>query len=96
MADFSSSGIWDLNRDGIMVEYDRLGLPKGLINEFEAWIQFYDDSFEGKWDHMKKGSEYFNRKGKQLARRVKAFHPDAVIMYWGEDEKGLLEPVEIK
>lgn len=95
MPEFSSSGIWDLDRGGTMVDYDKLKLSESLIEEFEGWIKFYDDSFEGEYDHMKKGSEYLNRKGRQLARMIKSLFPHAVIMYWGEDEKGLLEPVEI-
>lgn len=96
-ADFSSSGIW--NGSGGMVDYKCLCLDdKELIDEFERWIHYYDESFKKDYTSLKEGkSEKLNLWGRELARKLKNKMVNVgtgewEIIFQGEDESGLLKP----
>lgn len=85
MADFSSTGIWDLNT-GVMVDYDQSGLPDELINELHQWVLDYARKYTDKetFRVIKEKSEEFNKRGLELAEKVRKVHKDSKIEYWGE------------
>ena len=92
MADFSSSGIWDRNT-GRMVDYDEISIDKELINEFEQWIDYYDECFCEDFSTFKQNkSGKLNKWGKELAKKLKNKMINCEIVYVGEDESGILEP----
>ena len=96
MADFCSSGIWYKN-DNVMVAHEDLDLPEDLIKEFEDWIEFYDrDCHTTRHYHFKgEMAEELNNRGRDLAKKLKALHPDIQIFYRGEIDGDMLDHEEI-
>ena len=101
MADFTSSGLWDEDDEGIMIDYDELKISESLAKESEAWINFYDTCFEDDYDTFKKGmSEKLNATGLELAKKLKMEIPNIKVSYWheldGTDWKDRIRVEEIK
>lgn len=96
MADFSSSGIWNKN-DSVMVDHEELGLPKELVKEFDAWIEFYNTKCHTPRHYAFKPemAEELNNRGRELARKLKRYLPDIKIFYRGEVEGDMLDHEEI-
>jgi hypothetical protein len=96
-ADFSSSGIWEAHPElppkkqgvGGMIDYEELKIPKGLIDEFEQWIGYYDTCFKPDYSGFKskKMAEKMNTMGLALAKKLKKELPDTEIWYWREMPK---------
>jgi len=85
MADFSSTGLWDLDT-GIMVDYDQSGLPDDLIIELHEWILDYSRKYTDKetFRILKEKSREFNKRGLSIAEKVRRIHNTSRIEYWGE------------
>lgn len=83
--DFNSSGIWN-NRTGIMVSLDSLPISTELKEAFEKWIYFYDDHCTSKKTYcvLKSKEQILNKKGRDLARRLKKELPGTEIRYLPE------------
>jgi hypothetical protein len=94
MPDFSSSGIWN---DHGMIEFENLNLSEELIKEFEDWIEFYDVECHDYLDYSFKEEmeEELNKRGRELARKLKLLFPDIQIMYRGETKKTMIEEIII-
>jgi len=86
--DFNSSGIW--NGDDphkIMIEYEDLGLPDHLIQEFRHWIyDLYDKGYKKpKYAGLtRKAIKPVYETGLRLARIIKEMFPDSEVEYWSE------------
>jgi hypothetical protein len=96
--DFSSSGIWGYPGGG-MIEYEDLGISLELQKEFEDWIRFYDFECTAKKTFLvlKKKEKVLNRRGIELATKLKKELPKKIIYYWPEWSKGkMAELQEIK
>lgn len=94
--DFESSGIWD--SDEMMVEFEDIHLPHELVREFKAWLEFYEEKCHDKDYAFLENSAYahtLNEWGLALARKVKAVYPGDEVVYVGEVEDAMLEPVEV-
>lgn len=86
MPDFCSSGIWNAAGGG-MIEYEDLKMPNDLIKDFEAWIDYYDKSWDKNYSKPNPiRAKNFNRVGKELAQRLKNLHTNLEIYYVGENE----------
>jgi hypothetical protein len=90
MFDFTSSGIWN-GKTGVMIDYEDLKkIPPELIQRFEKWINYFDDSFKSDYYTLKKGrARIANSEGLKLAKELKKIYPKYQIEYWGENKKGL-------
>jgi hypothetical protein len=89
MADFSSSGLWDDDCNGVMIEYEDLGLLTDLITEFEEWIRHYDLNQTSNFDGFMPGKALESQEmGRKLAKKLKTMFPEDQIEYWYENETG--------
>lgn len=71
MADYDSSGLWQMIPTGVfrhaMIGYDALNLPPALRARFEEWIESYFAILEdAPFDY-----EGFNQTGRELAQGLK-------------------------
>lgn len=96
--DFCSSGLWDEDEGGVMVDYEDLGLPQYLIKDFEDWIEYYDGKCHehDKYTFIPGMGKVLNERGLALAMHLKTLKSNLVVLYRGEDEDGVWDPVEIK
>jgi hypothetical protein len=91
MADVHSSGIWEIapassRERHIMLDYEELGLPQELADNFSDWIESY---WNWKYFDDKKNFDLdtFNQTGKQLAKELKRFlGNDYYVEFEGEAE----------
>jgi len=83
--DFCSSGIWG-HPDGVMIDFEELSISKELQKEFEDWINFYDDECTGRPSYclLKKKEKVLNKRGIELARKLKQELPNKTVYYWPE------------
>lgn len=95
MADFCSSGIWACKEDssGGMIDLDDLNITKELQKEFEDWIIFYDDKCHESrhFRFREEKAEELNKRGRELAKKLKAELPEVDVYYWGEGDSGMLD-----
>lgn len=92
MGEWESTGIWLVESVSgfrhVMLQYDTLGMPRQLAQEFEEWSRgfgMYTD-----WIELVK----FEAKGFDLAVKLKCFLGDAVtVLYAGESN--VTQDVEI-
>lgn len=97
MADFSSSGLWDEDRNGVMIDYEDLGLLTDLITEFEEWIRHYDMIWTKDYHAMMPGKAKENEEmGRKLAKQLKALFPEDHIEFWYENEKAEDERYDVE
>lgn len=95
MPDFFSTGIWN-KTNGIMIEFESLGLDSDLCKEFENWIKFYSKS-TNELGVLNKNAVYeLNKMGLSLSKKIKQARPSDEIFYVGENEKGILKPKLVK
>ena len=99
MPDFCSSGIWCKN-DNYMVDFEELDLPLELISEFESWIKFYDLECTNHKDYTMysikvEKIEELNKRGRELAKKLKLLYPEVQVFYRGEVESAILDHKEI-
>jgi len=94
MADFCSSGLWNL-KNYHMVDYDELGIPEELQKEIEDWIEFYDSEATERPSYCVRDekAEELHKKGRTLARKIKALFPNRRVEYWAEMSKNSKEIV---
>lgn len=99
MPDISCSGIWKVEegQTGVMIEFENLNIPRDLEKEIEDWIDFYDDNcHESRHFHFKpEMAGELNRRGKELAKKLKKVLPDIKVYYRGEVEGDMLPLEEI-
>ncbi len=90
MAEYSSSGIWVIDpgefspfRHG-MISYEQLGLPESLADEFKSWIAMYNNRLPDRKTEI--NLQEFDRIGKDLAKKLKAFvGPNVYVEYEPEE-----------
>ena len=96
MPDFSSSGIWDEDDCGIMIELEDLNIPYLLKLMFIDWIELYEECWDHSYTFMyDEKSKLMNKRGLQLAKQLKKYYKDVKIIYKGESDAGLHGDVEI-
>ncbi len=70
MAEYSSSGIWEIGNVGCfrhsMLEHSTLKLPPDLTRRFEQWIELYEENLTATFNVSE-----FNNIGRQLAQALK-------------------------
>jgi hypothetical protein len=96
--DFNSTGLWDEDNGGVMLEYEDLDIPQYLIDDFKDWIRYYSDRCHehDKYTFIPGMGKVLNERGLALALHLKTLKPHLVILFWGEDEDGIWDPKEIK
>lgn len=97
MAEYGSSGIWQIGQIGLfrhgMVEHSSLGLPPELAQRFDEWITTYTSQLETPGHFLDIAS--FNATGRALATELKRFlGPLYEIEYIPENVDGSLGVAE--
>lgn len=90
MPEFSSSGIWDLDKENLMIDWTDLPINEKLEDEFRQWIRFYDTCWRDQYsEFIPDKAKELNDRGLTLARKMKKLLPDTYVEYYGEDETGM-------
>jgi hypothetical protein len=85
MPDFSSSGLWDENDNGVMIEIEDLDLPPNLVLLFFDWIELFEEGWDRDYSRMDKNkADAMNKRGLELARDLKKIYPNTRVTYCGE------------
>ena len=89
MPDFCSSGIWDY-KTGVMVDYEDLSISEELKRAFKDWIEFYDRKCTSKKTYciLKSKEQILNKKGRELACRLKKELPKTDVYYYADYSNG--------
>lgn len=100
MADFCSTGLWNEDNGGIMIDVEEeLELPLDFTREIDAWIRFYDDVCHEhdkyRFIANKKQVKELNDRGRKIAQKIKVFYPKIEVVYWGENKKGVMKEEKI-
>jgi len=95
--DYCSSGIWSHPKGG-MIDYEDLAISKDLQKEFENWIRFFDDECTGRPSYcvLKKKEKVLNKRGLELAIKLKTELPRRTVYYWPELSHKMGKLQEIK
>ncbi len=94
MADYGSSGIWEIGKVGCfrhgMLEHSDLKLSPDLIRGFEQWIELYEDNLVGNFNPNE-----FNDIGRGLAQDLKSYLGSGSVEFVPESMDGGLSETEI-
>lgn len=90
MPDIETSGIHNKNLDPL--PFTQFNLPKDLEEEFKEWIRFYNEDCHKTRHFIFKDemADELNKRGRDLAIKLKDLYPDTCISYIGEDSLGYM------
>lgn len=92
--DFCSTGLWNEDDGGTMLEFEELGLPKELQDEIDEWLKFYDKCHDKKlfsFIATVKRTKQLNDKGLKIAKQIKKLRHSDVVVYMGETKGKMLK-----
>jgi hypothetical protein len=91
MADYNSTGIWNVDDGGIMLEFDELEVSDALQARIRAWCRIYDESMFLHDDTWEGGSkvdttviDWINNESLYIGRELKISNPDDHVEVWIE------------
>lgn len=85
MADYCSSGLWNIN--GAHVEQDAYDLSPEILARLNKWNDWYETNDSWMCDNEDRrpfDTRMFALEGEQIARHIKAAHPDWTVWYFNE------------
>jgi hypothetical protein len=87
MPDNSSSGLWNLDEDGIMIDYKELSISEGLKLRIVKWIQLYEEICpDGDWVNDLTKLEVLNSETMMIGVQLKKLFPEWHIECWLEQQ----------
>lgn len=88
MPDITSSGLWDLDGDGIMIEYEEVpDLPELLKLRIAKWIRLYEQICpDGDWVNDMAKLELLNSETMMIGVQLKKLYPEWHIECWLEQQ----------
>ena len=96
MPDFSSTGIWDNTKKGLMIEYEDLRIPPALKLLFIDWIELFEECWDIGYSRMDANkAKKLNKRGLELAKMLKKLFPESKVTYVGELPDRLIKEVEV-
>ena len=87
MAEFTSSGVW--NMLGSNVEVEDFDLAPEIVARIKKWCEWYETNESYRYNDEEDGVDPFDyaafaKEGLNIARHIKAAHPDWTVMYFDE------------
>lgn len=88
MPDFSSSGLWNLEDEGVMIELDEVpDLPELLKLRIEKWIRLYGELCpDGDWINDMAKLELLNSETMMIGVQLKKLNPEWHVECWLEQQ----------
>ena len=95
MPEICCSGIF--NEDLIPIDFNEIELPNTLKEELKSWVIFYDNDCHTPrhFQFKKEMANELNKRGRNLAKKIKALYPEIRVLYRGEIDGDMLDYEEI-